>query len=170
MQLSCIKKTDQKVTYLPTHLVRMPAPIVQIIMWLRDKGVRVTPARQSLLEIFAKHESPMTALEIQAALKKRGLLVNKTTIYRELHFLLRHDLAQVLQFGDRQKRYELIYRGSQHHHHVVCKKCGRVEEIGLIAVEKLLVPLEKRLARKVDFSEVGHTLEFFGLCNICTKK
>jgi len=145
-------------------------PLEQIIMWIRDQGARVTPARRALIEVLAKHDTPLTVPELLTALHRRKLEVSKTTIYRELQFLLKHNLTHVIQFADRQKRYELIYKGSQHHHHVVCKKCGRVEEIGLVAVEKLLAPLEKRLALKVGFSKVGHTLEFFGLCNLCTKK
>lgn len=130
----------------------------------------MTPGRRAIIEILGKDDRPLSVPELQIALERRRLNVNKTTIYRELQFLCREDLAQVVQFADRQKRYELMYDGSQHHHHVVCTRCGLVEEIGLVAVEKLLAPLEKRLASKVNFKEISHNLEFFGQCKSCQKK
>ena len=130
----------------------------------------MTPGRRALIEILGKSDSPLSVVELQTALERRGLKVNKTTIYRELQFLCRENLAEVVQFTDRQKRYELMHNGSQHHHHVVCTRCGLVEEIGLVAVEKLLAPLEKRLASKINFKSVRHSLEFFGRCGGCQKK
>lgn len=147
----------------------MKAPFHLIILSLLGR-IRMTPGRHALIEVLGKSPTPLSVEEILSTLKRHGVPLNKTTVYRELHFFRAQNLVQPVQLTDRKKRYELIYEGSQHHHHVVCQGCGSVEEVGVESMEKTLISLEKRLAPKVNFAKVSHNLEFFGQCNSCYKK
>ena len=56
--------------------------------------------------------------------------VNKTTICRELDFLMGKGLIKEIEFGEGKKRYE-IDSGSDHHHHLICLNCKKVEDVDL---------------------------------------
>ncbi len=138
-----------------------------LITQLQDSGNRITPARGAIIDIFAKSSTPLTVELIRAALAKRKLPVNKTTVYREIEFLLGHGLIRVVRLDDSTKYYELI---SGHHHHVVCTNCGRFEDVETTAIEAYLTTLEKKLTKKIAFNSIKHSLEFFGECSACQKK
>lgn len=128
---------------------------------LRKSGFRLTKARQALFGVLKAEPRPMTVPELVASMKKKGASADKTTVYRELAFLLEQGLIQSIQFGDRLKRYEL--RGG-HHHHLVCTSCGIVIDV---ALKGDLDAVEKKLAKKTGFRIDDHSLEFFGLCADC---
>lgn len=137
-----------------------------ILTTLRARGERLTPARRLIIELFARYEAPVSADEIRSSLVKKKVAVNKTTVYREIGFLLAAGLIRPVYLAGKSKYYELALP-DEHHHHVVCRDCGRVEDIEIGDVEKLLTLLEKKLAKKVKFGDIHHTLEFFGWCNKC---
>lgn len=131
---------------------------------LRSIGARFTKVRKALLHIFTHHSSPLSVPELLDCLKQEGLQVNKTTVYRELDFLLEKALLQELDFGDRKKRYELASRG--HHHHLICQVCHSIEDI---AFEEELSAEEKIISEKTGFTVLRHNLEFFGICQSCAQ-
>lgn len=128
---------------------------------LRKSGFRLTKARRTLFGVLKSEPRPMTVPELVALMKRRGASADKTTVYRELAFLLERGLVQAIQFGDRLKRYEL--RGG-HHHHLVCTSCGLVVDV---ALKGDLDAVEKKLAKRSGFRIDDHSLEFFGLCADC---
>lgn len=140
----------------------------QILTTLKARGERLTRARRLIIELFVHRESPVSADDIRAALIKKKVTVNKTTVYRELDFLLTTGFIRPVYLAGKSKYYELALVG-EHHHHVVCRDCGRVEDVELDGVEKLLAPLEKKLAKKIEFADVRHNLEFFGWCGKCRR-
>ncbi|HMR01620.1 MAG TPA: transcriptional repressor, partial [Candidatus Gracilibacteria bacterium] len=87
---------------------------------------------------------------------------NKTTIYREVYFLLEQNILVEIDFGDRKKRYESA--SSEHHHHIICLKCSKVQDIQL---ESDLSEDQKKIEQETNFKITNHSLEFFGLCNTC---
>ena len=136
---------------------------VQLISNLRAKGERITTVRSALIEVFLDLYIPQTVLDLKKSLKKRGIIVNKTTIYRELDFLRERNIIQEIEFGDGKTRYELA--GGTHHHHLICKNCHRVSDIELHnEVNKLIEQVTKQ-----GFAVADHYLEFFGLCAVCAK-
>lgn len=138
-----------------------------ILTTLKARGERLTPARRLIIEFFVQHDAPVSADDIRAALAKKKVTVNKTTVYREVEFLLTAGFIRPVYLNDQRKYYELALVNNEHHHHVVCRDCGRVEDVEVEGVEKLLAPLEKKLARKIKFAEIRHSLEFFGWCGKC---
>lgn len=126
---------------------------------------RSTPIRTTLLEILSKIKKPLTTQELLAALEKKGLKANKTTIYRQLETLKENHLVSEVHFNDRNTRYE-ISENNSHHHHLVCIKCKKVEDI---ALPEDLQHQEKMVWKKNKFKVLEHFLEFFGLCKNCQK-
>ena len=92
----------------------------------KDKGFRITNARKKIIEIFTKNTSPISAFELKEKLEKSGLLVNKTTVYRELYFLLTEKFIREINLLDGTKRYEKIIP-NDHHHHIICTKCRDIK-------------------------------------------
>lgn len=101
-----------------------------------------------------------TKLPIDAKLLVSKLKVNKTTVYRQIERLISSGKVVEVELGDGKKRYEL--KDLKHHHHLVCKNCGKLEDIELNE-ENLLKEVSKRTKFRVD----SHNLEFFGKCIDC---
>lgn len=146
-----------------SHASRQHGNLLHQLNQLKKSGERITPIRAALIEALDKTRKPATTQELLAALARRGLSANKTTVYRQLEVLLRYNIAAEIHFTDRAKRYELARVGG-HHHHLVCLKCGRVEKIILPAD---LEPQEKKIRQKNQFKVLQHSLEFFGRCRYC---
>ena len=132
------------------------------IATLKEKGFRLTNVRKNLVEIFTNTKVPLSIQELMGKLEKQGLMANKTTIYREIYFLMEQDIVAEIDFGDRRKRYESAH--AEHHHHLICLKCSKVIDITLTSELK---KEEQRLAKQNNFKITNHSLEFFGLCSQC---
>ena len=129
---------------------------------LRSKGHRITKIRSLLIEVLQRHASPLTVADLLAAIRKLGVEPHKTTLYRELTFLVSESLAVELELGEGKKRYESAAKG--HHHHLVCLGCRTIEELEL---GKHLPRQERKIRQAYNFQVLRHSLEFFGLCQNC---
>ncbi len=138
-----------------------PTPSATIVD-LRSQGYRITEARRALLDAFSERKEPLSAADLLSQLARRGCTVNKTTVYREVGFLLEKEYIHEVSLRGKEKRYELTSAG--HHHHLVCLKCEVVEDIPL---ENELVATEKTIQGRTGFQIQSHALEFFGLCVAC---
>lgn len=120
--------------------------------------IRRTAARRDILEILRRD-----GCGVDAAAIVRSVSADRATVYRQLGRLTDAGEVCEVSLGDGKKRYEL----AGHHHHVVCKRCGRVEKVDAQKAEFSLELVEKRIAGMVKFKQVEHSLEFFGLCGRC---
>ncbi len=103
-----------------------------------------------------------SAQQIHAELREHGQQVGLTTVYRHLQAL--SDTGRVDAIRDSSG--EILYRRCQtdaHHHHLTCRACGRSIEVEGKAVERWA----EEVATQAGFSDVGHTVELFGLCPDC---
>lgn len=123
---------------------------------LREKGFRKTQVRTKLIELLAKGGKPLSVPDLLLSIP-----VNKTTLYRELEFLKRQGIIAEVRFNERQTRYELA---GDHHHHLVCTSCNRVEDVEL---ERELDEEERKIESATNFRIDRHALEFFGKCANC---
>lgn len=132
-----------------------------IIQKLKSGGFRITRLRNAVVRELDQAAKPLTAAQLLDRLAASGLNPHKTSIYREINFMINHDIVTRLTFGDRQDRFELA--ALAHHHHAVCEQCGEIEDIdcssGIRKIE------EKLLTR--DFQVRFHMVEFIGLCKKC---
>ena len=129
----------------------------------KKQGYRMTKNRSALLELFLNEEHPLSVEEIQKKLKRKKVTSDLSTIYRELDFLKQESVIHEVTFKERKRLFELGFKN--HHHHLFCLKCEKIEEVEM---DKELELLERKIARSRKFKIQSHVLEFFGLCSTCT--
>jgi len=135
----------------------------EILEKLKSAGNRMTQVRRAMVEILCRHKGPISAAELITSLKRRSLTVNKTTVYRELHFLLEKRIVREVDLLEGMKRYEILDE-SDHHHHMICLKCRSIQ---CIEMGHDLDEIESQILKNHDFKVLSHTLEFVGLCGRC---
>ncbi len=133
-----------------------------ILAGFQSKGYRLTASRKAIVRIFLNSKAPLSAVELNSRLKKIDVIVNKTTVYREIDFLKSQKVIRELPFGDGKKRYEKW--PDNHHHHLVCISCDSIECIELTGC---LEKEEKKIMKENNFKTIKHSLEFQGLCAKC---
>ena len=121
-------------------------------------GIRYTKPRKLVFEALEHLSKPVSANEINDYLKNK---IDLTSVYRTISLLVKSEMVNVILFGEGKKRYELINK-NEHHHHLVCEKCGDVED-----VEMKESSLLKSVEEQSKFVIKKHNLEFFGLCANC---
>jgi Fe2+ or Zn2+ uptake regulation protein len=128
---------------------------------LAEKSLRVTEPRLEILKVLKTCSKPVTIAEIHSKIKNRK--IDLATVYRTINSFLEHKLITDIDFKDEFKRYELIH-DRHHHHHVVCRECKKIEDLEFCFSHEI----EKLLSKK-GYSEVTHSIEFFGVCGDCRK-
>ena len=130
----------------------------------RPAGRRARGTRQAQALATALTGLPgfCSAQEIHAELRRKGEHVGLATVYRHLQALSEKGSVDAI----RDASGELLYRQcgtTVHHHHLTCRQCGRSVEVEGRAVEQWA----ERVAAEAGFTDVGHTVELFGLCPEC---
>lgn len=129
---------------------------------LRSAGLRATPGRIQLLKTLSKETAPLTIEEIGTRI---GGSLNEVTLYRALEALADAGVVSRADMQHGHAHYELS-TGRKHHHHAVCKICGRVEDI---EVTHAAEPEREALRRTKGFASIdAYALEFFGTCVRCS--
>lgn len=138
------------------------------IKLLKEKGMKVTQQRLLVLEVLANHRDIHMAVEdIYDLVREDYPEVGLATVYRTVQLLLEMQLVDRIHLDDGCVRYELghLFDGdTKHsHHHLICKKCGKI----LAFEDDLLEDLEEQIERKMGFRIIDHELKFYGQCKEC---
>jgi len=125
---------------------------------------RTTRQRTAVMALLSEVEEFRSAQELHELLRQRGESVGLTTVYRTLQALADAEEIDVM----RPPGGEHLYRrcSSGHHHHLVCRACGRTVEVAGPTVESWA----NRVAAEHGFADVSHTLEIFGTCAECAAR
>lgn len=131
----------------------------------RPEGrVRSTRQAAAVQQVLADVDGFRTVQELHAQTRERGLKVGLATVYRYLNLFAATGVADVVHRADGELAYRLCGSpsadGDEHHHHVVCRVCGRSVEVSGPEVEAWA----DRVAAAAGFTQVTHTVEVFGLC------
>ncbi|MDH4232029.1 MAG: transcriptional repressor [Nitrospirota bacterium] len=128
----------------------------------RNNGKSFTGLRSSLLDILGAASSPLSPKEIRDSfsLNKPDL----ASIYRNLSLMESLGIVDCVDLGEGFKRYE-ISRPESHRHHVICRSCGKIEDVHECGLQEM----EKKIFRTTGFKTEKHRLEFFGVCAVCRK-
>jgi Fur family ferric uptake transcriptional regulator len=121
-----------------------------------------TRQRIAVREELDRDAAFRSAQDVHARLRATGTRIGLTTVYRALQSMADRGEVDVL----RQPDGESVYRRCstpRHHHHLVCRECGRTVEVDGPAVERWA----ERVAAEHGFSGVEHTVEVFGTCANC---
>jgi Fe2+ or Zn2+ uptake regulation protein len=124
-------------------------------------GGRMTKTRQAVLEYLLTSLEPVSSADILNMLKSRRIVVNRTTVYRELLFLLASGLIREVRLIGQPSLFELAHG---HRHHLICVKCNAIKTI---AMNNHLHEEEEKIMQQEKFKITDHCLEFYGLCQKC---
>lgn len=127
---------------------------------LRKSGYKATPSRLAILEVFRGASKPLSAQGIIDLLPRD---INQATIYRTLKSLKEKGIIVPIDLRHNHAHYELANLAK--HHHLICIRCGRVEDIHRCGIEETY---PKMLRASKHFSRITeHALEFYGVCKKC---
>ena len=130
--------------------------------FLKKNGLKSSSQRMAILETFLKTEKHLTIDGLYRMIKKRHPSIGYATVFRTLKLLNSCGLAASLKFEDSMIRYEHKYKHT-HHDHLICLRCGGLQEV----VDTKIEELQKMLAKKHNFSEQYHRLVIYGICSKC---
>jgi Fur family transcriptional regulator, ferric uptake regulator len=130
---------------------------------LREAGFRAGGARAAVLDRMSSQDCCASAQEIHACLRAGGRSVGIASVYRVLEVLAELRLVQRVDVGDGIARFEPASPGGDHHHHVVCEDCGKVEPFSDPSLELAIASASGRLGYNVD----AHEVVLRGECGDC---
>jgi Fur family ferric uptake transcriptional regulator len=130
---------------------------------LRKHGRRSGGARRAVVELLGRQHCCLTAQEIFDELRGADRPVGLASIYRALDQLSKDGFLQKVELGAGTTRYEPIHRDGEHHHHLVCDSCGKVEAFADDQLERALHKVE----RQTGYSIAGHDVVLRGACSDC---
>jgi Fur family ferric uptake transcriptional regulator len=130
---------------------------------IKAAGHRSGGARVAVLELLAGQDCCVSAQEIHDGLRPSGRSVGIASVYRILDLLSELRLVQRVDVGDGIARYEPALAGAEHHHHVVCDDCGKVEPFSDGSLERAIAGVSSRLG----YAVAGHDVVLRGECGDC---
>lgn len=127
---------------------------------LKDNGLKLTPRRQAIIQLFLNSGAHFTPEEVWKKLHQQFEKCGLPSVYRNLESLVECGILTRIQLTDRKKHYGLCTVGhAHHHHHITCIKCGRVDEI-----------TECPLSHTVEingYQVISHLFQINGICSNC---
>ena len=132
-----------------------------IVTALDIAGYRLTEPRRFVAALIADQDGHFTAAGLVRDARARQLGVGRATIFRTLDVL--EDLGAVERLDLPSGEHAYVGCEPAHHHHVVCSRCGRTDEIDDEGLRAVVADVARRTGYRVD----DHRLELFGLCPTC---
>ncbi len=120
-----------------------------------------TRSRALITELLKAEQRYLSAAAIHRMLYARKRKVSLATVYRTLDYLVSTGVASARADDGGETTY--VHCNGEHHHHAICSRCGRVEEIGCAPVASI----SKGLMRQYAFELNAHAMEFYGMCARC---
>ena len=129
---------------------------------LRSAGYRSGGARRQVVELLARRRCALSALEIDSQLEGVG----RASVYRALDQLDGLGLVNRVEMGGGEAGYERAEPGGEHHHHMLCERCGRLIPFEDSGLERAI----GAIARGSSFRVAGHDVTLRGVCARCGKR
>jgi len=130
---------------------------------LEDAGYRQSTPRAAVLSALDDLGCSVTAQEIADRLRERGQGVGVASIYRALQLLDELRLVRRVDVGEAVARYEPVHPDGEHHHHLLCERCGEVRAFEDAELERAI----ERLATRLDCRLDAHEVTLRGRCASC---
>jgi len=131
---------------------------------LAEAGFRRGGARSAIIALLDAQECALSAYDIEDALRgERG--VARASVYRVLDDLVGLGLVTRIEVGQGTARYEAARPGGDHHHHMVCDRCGEVQPFADADLERAV----DRLAHRVAVDVAEHEIVLHGSCAACRR-
>jgi Fur family transcriptional regulator, ferric uptake regulator len=133
--------------------------------YLRDRGLKMTETRETVLDAFLQMERHVTVDELLEAARRADPSIGQATVFRTIKLLAEAGLAREACSDDGARRFEHAYR-HEHHDHLICVSCGRVVEFSDAAIERA----QDAIYKAHGFKAVEHRMELKGICPRCAVK
>ncbi len=132
---------------------------------MKESGLKRTKSREVILRYLVNHHGPFSAKELQDKIEGKAgrSALDTVTVYRCLSSFEEAGIVRRCDFGDGIARFELKAEG-EHHHHVICTSCRKIEKLEDCQLEKL-----EAKVKALGYTKIHHVLEFSGLCRSCAK-
>jgi Fur family ferric uptake transcriptional regulator len=127
---------------------------------LNRRGRRMTPQRAAILEVLRSDKTHPTAEDVYTAVQALIPKISLGTVYRNLQVLVDEGYAIRLQAPGGSSRFD---GDVSDHHHIVCRECGRMDDVYLKSEPGLL----RQVGRKTGYRVEGQRTEFTGICGGC---
>ncbi|MGV1048873.1 MAG: Fur family transcriptional regulator [Solirubrobacterales bacterium] len=132
---------------------------------LAEAGLRKGGARTAVVEALAGHECAVTALDLDDELRRRRPPVGRASVYRALEQLEQLGLVQRIEVCRGTAGYERIDPTGHHHHHAICRDCGRMVPFEDSKLEQAI----GQLCQEMDFEVTEHDVVLRGVCERCAR-
>ncbi|RQW82266.1 MAG: transcriptional repressor [Geobacter sp.] len=132
--------------------------------FIAEKGLKSTRQRDLVLECFLSSDCHLSTEDLYMKVRAKNPSIGFATVYRTLKLFAEAGIAREIHFGDGQSRYEHVAEG-EHHDHLICTRCGAVQEFQNEAIEEL----QQEVAEQFAFQVETHKLELYGICSKCRK-
>ena len=129
---------------------------------LESSGRRTTRQRQQVYEALGLAPGFVTAQQLHQQMLAQGATVGLATVYRSLQLLAADGGVDVVRTQDGETAYRRC--SPTHHHHLICRSCGRTIEIEAAPLEQWA----EQIAAQYGFCDIGHVVEIDGLCPDCS--
>lgn len=132
---------------------------------LKEKGYKLTKQRKSIIEVLIENPGKFLSVEeIYLKSKDKYPKTNLSTIYRNMEVLEAINIVHKTSINGSSSSYEIAYN-DDHHHHLICKSCGKTETIDFCPLKEIASRVPNN-----SFTVTDHKLELYGYCNNCDKK
>lgn len=132
--------------------------------YLEQRGYRKTPERYAILDEIYSHPGHFSVETLFKKMSDKHYRVSKATLYNTLQILLECELIVKHTYKNDMAQYERAL--NQHHEHLICTQCNRVEEF----MDERLNEVLRQVEEKYDFEVHQHMLYIYGLCKNCKLK
>lgn len=140
--------------------------ILQLEEILKCNGYKITSQRRAIIEVLCENIGKfLSAEEILNLSKEKCAQTNFSTVYRNLEVLEELELVHKTNIDSSNTFYYEIIDLDEHHHHIICTKCGKTQPIEFCPIEMF-----KEKIKGTDFEVLDHKLEIYGLCKDCKNK
>jgi len=128
---------------------------------------RSTTQGAAVRDALVAQDGFRSAQDVYAALRASGHKIGLSTVYRHLQAFTDQGVADAIHNPDGETTYRFCGdTATGHHHHLVCRQCGRAEEVEGRSVERWA----DETAKKFGYVDIDHTVEVFGTCRHCAKR
>ncbi len=131
----------------------------------RGQGLKNSKRRDLILDHFLKLPGHVSAIEVHDDVRRADPSIGRTTVYRALRLFCDAGIATSIELRDGLARFEpALFRG--HHDHLICVRCGRIDEFLSPEVEQQ----QEEIAARSGYRLISHRHQLYGMCGPCGRE
>lgn len=134
---------------------------------LAKRRFRLTTPRRAVFEVLVGAGTPLSVAQIHTRLNHKS--VNLVSVYRTVQLFVNLGILRVVDASAGSQRFELVEPYNDHHHHLICTRCGEIVELeGCLLTDKALDMISHQVRRDTRFEVTGHEVQLLGRCGNCS--